>query len=87
MTVTPTTRCQSCAVRLNFRERVTGLCRACDPSVERLHVVGRLLTCTGCRKRVDVLEACMGARTVVEHRWVNPATYRCAGCTDTEFAA
>lgn len=44
------------------------------------HAVGRCLVCIECRAVVDVLEACAGATTEAEHRWIGDAPYTCGEC-------
>ena len=44
------------------------------------HAVGRCLVCIACGVVVDVLEACTGATTEAEHRWIDPALYACGEC-------
>jgi hypothetical protein len=45
-------------------------------------VVGRVLACNVCGAIVDVLEACAGATTDAEHRWIVPAEYVCGACCE-----
>lgn len=40
-----------------------------------LRPVGRVLSCSRCGMSIDVLEATQGARTLAEHRWLDPGTY------------
>jgi len=49
-------------------------------------VVGRVLVCIECGAHVDVLEACVGATTADEHRWIGEDAYVCGGCLEAAGA-
>lgn len=43
---------------------------------------GRWLVCTVCGESIDVLEAAQGARSDEEHRFLDPAKFRCGQCME-----
>lgn len=49
-------------------------------------VVGRVLVCIECEASVDVLEACLGAQTDAEHRWLDEDAYTCGTCLEAAGA-
>ena len=54
--------------------------QALDTSKRLDAVVGRLMQCSECGAHVDVIEAAHGARSLAEHRFLDPESYVCGGC-------
>lgn len=42
--------------------------------------MSRTLVCGECLARVQVFEAAVGARTLEEHQFLDPASFVCGGC-------